>query len=66
MFYNNFKKKNPKNSIYMIGYTDYNIHNSNNLFFFDGQTPLHKILEQQSIEPPELIFIFHISRPSCL
>ena len=44
--------------VYMIGYTNNNIYNSNNVYFFDGQTPLNKILEQQTLEPPEIINIF--------
>lgn len=44
--------------VYMIGYTNNNICNSNNVYFFDGETTLNKIVEQQSIEPPEIINIF--------
>ena len=44
--------------VYMIGYTNNNICNSDSVYFFDGQTPLNKILEQQSIELPDIINIF--------
>ena len=44
--------------VYMIGYTNSNICNSNNVYFFDGETPLNKILEQQTLELPEIINIF--------
>ena len=44
--------------IYMIGYTNYNIYDNSNVYFFDGETPLNKILEQQSIELFEIINIF--------
>ena len=32
--------------VYMVGYNNYNVNNSNNVYFVYGQTPLNKILEQ--------------------
>ena len=47
--------------VYNVGYTNNNIFNGSNVYFFDGKTPLDVIAKQQTLEPPELINIFNIN-----